>query len=396
MSAKGTWQVKTVLASRASVQAELAELVDASGPAASLTYATSQMFQLGEGEHARGDLRRFHFTIEALKLHQRHGGLTPAQVQHAMSLAQGLLLANGIKRDAPRLAFLHADLQTVLGKLHRRSGRHWLAAWEQGTALDIIAACQPEMLAQHHVLLAQRLARLGQAAAALQHLDQAAAAGPTPLQHFLEQSWRARLYRWSGQPAKAQEIVVQALHAPAKVASRMQSWLWEQACLQLTMSGDASALLTCVGKKGTHPEARFQLEASLWLRAVASRQAVGRLALVRTIARKHGADARKTGVLYKAALALEQCYDPDVPLPVKIAHLGKVLAKASHLAYVEQELLLWAGAARFLARSRVETGAAMALGEYVGLSLRLSSGRERDVLRVAGDMMARRWFYGDE
>ena len=392
MAAKGTWQVKTVIASRASVQAELADMANLSGPIASLNYAASQMFQLGQEEHARSDLRRFHFTIAALKLHQRHGGLTRAQVQHAITLAQGLLLANGIKPDAPRLAFLHADLQSVLGKLHRRRGSHWLAAWEQGGALDIVAACQPALIAEHHVLLAQRLTRLGQAAAALHHLDQAAAAGLTPSQHHLEQTWRARLYRWSGHPAKAQEMVAQALRSAPEVAARTQAWQWEQACLLLTMTGDASALLTCVGKKGTHPQARHQLEASLWLRAVATRQVAGRLVLVRTFARKHGTDARSTGLLYKAALALEQCYHPDVPLSVKLAHLGTALAKASHLAHVEQELLLWAGAARFLARSRVESAAAMALGEYVGLSLRLSSGMERDVLGVAGDMISRRWF----
>ena len=56
---------------------------------------------------------------------------------------------------------------------------------------------------------------------------------------------------------------------------------------------------------------------------------------------------------------------------------------------IDKELLTWAAAARWLARSKAHDFAILAINEYRALSLRLSNGECMDVLGVANDLMER-------
>ena len=66
--------------------------------------------------------------------------------------------------------------------------------------------------------------------------------------------------------------------------------------------------------------------------------------------------------------------------------LGQQLTRVSQLPSVDTELLVWAAAARWLARNRMEGLGALTLQEYRALSLRLSSGAHVDVLGLLPDL----------
>ena len=98
------------------------------------------------------------------------------------------------------------------------------------------------------------------------------------------------------------------------------------------------------------------------------------------------------GFFYEACGVIERCYDGEIPLPFRLKDLGEVLARAAELVTVDKELFLWAAASRWLARIKSFALGKTTLNQYEGLSLRLSDGRDHDVLRCMRDMLERGWY----
>lgn len=348
---------------------------------------------LADDESPRGQLRRFIYIVSALVHHEKHGGLTTAQIKRAVEVARGILQINGVKPGSSRLSFLHGELHLVLSQIYRHEGQHWQAVWEQQMAIYDAKQNLPGGARFQALSLAHRSLRLGHARLALLYYEQANAS--EKLKDSAKESAHlgmAKALRLSGRIEQAKELIAR-LRNDAKLSSNaMRELIWEQICLGAHSTQDLSDMLAGVRTGKMHYDGIFLLEASLWTRAVAQRQWMGRIIKVTTMGRKKDLNARRFGYFYQAVLQIERCYDQDVPLPIRIRELGEILASKDHFTTIDKELLMWVAAARFLARVSSFALASLTLSEYVALSLKLSQGETQDVLGIAADLIERPWF----
>jgi hypothetical protein len=151
-------------------------------------------------------------------------------------------------------------------------------------------------------------------------------------------------------------------------------------------------MLRAIQPKGTHRHAGYMIEAFLWAKSVASRSDWTKMPSMRTLARYRDLEPANTGFFLEAARVIEDCYDDDASIELRLRRLGDVLTRVRELVTVDKELLVWAAATRWLARINFFPVAALALGEYEALSMRLSHWQHPDVLGIVSDMRRRRWY----
>jgi hypothetical protein len=151
-------------------------------------------------------------------------------------------------------------------------------------------------------------------------------------------------------------------------------------------------MVKAIKKGGTHSGSIFVMEAALWFKSVEKRDWLTRGHKTKSLVRRQQDRPDTSSQFYKSCAALEDSYNSKIPLPIRLDQLGRVLANSHLLLTMDKELLVWASAARFLARVSALGLASLALQEYVSLSIRLSSGRSKDALGICSDMLDRPWF----
>lgn len=141
-----------------------------------------------------------------------------------------------------------------------------------------------------------------------------------------------------------------------------------------------------------HHDYGYILEAFLWSRVSSNRNWMDRFSTIRAVGHSLKLRARDYGLQYTCAIAIQRCYDAERPYLHRLRALGKALSKVSRLPTVDRELLVWAAATRWLARTKAYGLAAVTLAEYEGLSLRLTYGASTDSLGMMQDMADRPWY----
>src|SRR5262249_46003728 len=129
-----TWTQKLVTACQSEVRAELVQIQESKGVHARLQAALRAIADLDADDTGQGRLRRYVYVMSALVHHERHGGLTPAQINRLVDLGYAILQAQGVVLGSKHLGSLYGDLHLIKSQILRLEGASWPAAWEQEMA----------------------------------------------------------------------------------------------------------------------------------------------------------------------------------------------------------------------------------------------------------------------
>ena len=389
---KVQWTEKQITIEKAVIKAELDQVSDLKGHKQRLRHALQQVKVLEEDDTPVGRLRLYIYIMSALVQHQRQPGLTMTQIDLLVAMAHALLQTQGIRPSVSKLSFLYGELHQARSLIHRRDGEQWLSAWEQQLA-EFLSRNAPSGGAGFGALaLGNRSLRLGNAAVAFHEFLAAEAAGLEDAQRFHALIGRMRALRLGGYPEHAARFANEiASDAAAPEAMRLEAQ-WEKLCADVTLTADLAPMTAAVRRGGSHYTGSYIVECYLWCAAAKKKEWVERLPKMRTLARNATIRPRRLGFYFEAALVLEDCYDTDIPLVIRLKKLGDIMARVKGFVNIDKEILVAAVAGRWLARIHSFPLAVLVLKEYEALCLRLSDGRVSDALGVAADLMEADWF----
>jgi hypothetical protein len=388
------WTRPRIDAIKRAVKAELDQAAEGGQSKQRLSLALRRVAELENDVTPDGQIQRLIYVISSLVHHARYGGLSRAQVKKARDLANTILRTHGVLPGASRLDFLYGELHLILSQIYRKFGLQWQAAWEHQQALYRSRRSAGSHDGFEALGMGNRALRLGHAPLALSEFHRAETGDLPPSDLEKVRLGIAKTLRLSGDFTGAREALERLGATNLSDEARLEA-AWEGHCLAAATERTLAPMIAAVRRHGTHRQGIYVLEASLWAKVAADREWLEKVMTVRSMAKHPDLRPQRFGFFYAAAGELDRCYDVGIPLPLRMEALGDVLAGSAKLTTVDKELLIWAAAARFLARSHAHSHAALALSEYVSLSLKLSGGRSRDALGLMGDMCERDWFHND-
>ena len=134
----------------------------------------------------------------------------------------------------------------------------------------------------------------------------------------------------------------------------------------------------------------------MWSQAVRLRNWSQSLPKAQTMARKKELQAKNLGFFLKATLEFENCLETCIPFVSRLNNLGKILDQTNRFVAIDRELLFYVASVRWLAKNHSYQLAEATLNQYEALNLKLSDGRSKDVLNIAGDLYSRFWYKSQE
>lgn len=386
---RNPWRKKIILETKKQIKTQLDTLYDPKDPSVRLNFALSCIKDLESDFGAKAQLKRYVYIVSALVHHERYGGLSTKQVQRLFDLAYATLRVQGIRPGSSKLGSLYGDLHLVISQIYRRDGQHWEAAWEQQVSLYLSQRAPTGGKGFQSFALAIRALRLGHADFALDELDRS-------LQQGLPDNIKARAilekikaFRLSGNPEKAEAFSLKEFQELSPNKDELQEFHWEALCRQVCESAKVDSIVRAVQKGKSHHDYTYLCEAFLWSRVVQTREYLERFPTVRSLARDPHLKTKKKGFFSQTLNVIEELYDHSIPHALKIKKIGKILAQTHMHLNIELELLVWAAVARWLFRNRSHGFASLVLHEYQARSLKLSKGKNEDVLGVVADLLGK-------
>lgn len=379
------WQSTKLAAIKEDVTRRMGEAMLSGGPEARLETALTEIVNLEGASDAVSQQRRFVLIVAALAHHARWGGLNRTQAVQLGQIGEALLKTNGVDPVTSTLSHLWGELRLANSQILRKDGDHWNAAWEQHYSYYLSKRSPVGNKAFHALAIATRSLRLGHLDMALEAFGQAERGQITPRNVELARLGRIQCSRLSLRLDEAKELT-QDMTGWASLSDTARRELeWEEACLAAQESGSLDQIVRMVDKGGSHRTGTYLLEAFLWSRAVPSRRYEERVPRVANMRRFAAEDIKSSDAMqafYECCLALERAYESERPLSTRLEALGKALERSAVMPSVDKELLLLAGAVRWLMRHKQANFAALVVAEYRSRSLALTGGRSRDALNL--------------
>lgn len=373
-----------------SEKSQIKKLLDgvSKDPEDRLFYVLEQLTSLQDSTDPQILLRRYYLALNALLIHIQKGGLTESKVNGLIEMAHSILTAQRIEPFSSKLSFLYEELHMIRGQASRKDGQHWASAWEHQIAQLLPGKHARIESGIHHLIMGNRLFRLGYLSQALKSFEEAFLR-----KDFLNASQlaqvmlgRIKAHRLRGDYDEAMRCIEEFSKAESILSDAMKLEIeWESMCLEICKTGDVKDILKSASSSGRHRDATYVVEAFFWKSVVKKAPSRFKIPAMRTIIKYEDMDTKSLGLFYKAAVALERCYDEDLPVVRKLENLRDILIRTSELITIDKELLVWAAAARWLHQVNYRGLENLALQEYKQLSKRLSDGKTEDSLGVLSD-----------
>ena len=166
---------------------------------------------------------------------------------------------------------------------------------------------------------------------------------------------------------------------------------WESVCLKLAQSADLSEMVALCKPGEPHYTASYLLELFLWSHAVPSLAFRQNLVKMNTLGRKKELDLKSHTKLFRFCTGIEAVYCSNLLFATKLERMQQIVDLIPQFSAPATKLLAWLTVARWLALNNNFSLAALALGEYRGLALKLSDGASVDVLGIAHDLLGKGW-----
>jgi hypothetical protein len=386
------WQLKKIDQTKKDIKQELDEISAQKGPKERFA-AIMRGIRNYETSTEAGDLLILYvYIMSALVHHKNHGGLQPSQIKKMTGRAYSLLQMQDIQPETSQLGFLYGEIHMALSQIHRKSGEHLTAAWEQQLSHHVAKKNPPGGDQYQALAKAIRAMRLGQISRALFEYTNADDPSLPDRQRQAAKLGRVRCLRLMGHFESARTMIAQYLREDEHPDRYYLELMWEDMCVDASVGCNLGRMIQAVQRRGSHYQAVYLVEAHLWALAVPQRHWLKRLPKVATIARNKNLQAKDLGFFLKVMLQLEECYDSSIPLVVRLKSLGQIIHDGNQFIAIDRQLLFYIAAARWLARVHSPTLAAIMLGEYEGYSRQISHGRHRDIFLIADDLMDRPWY----
>ncbi len=391
MTRKGreAWKKIAIDETKKAIKVELDAILKQSGEAERLNYILEQIQHLEAAEDSDQLLRRFIFIVSALVHHDRHGGLGKRQIQDLSNLGQAILRVAGIKPGHSQVSFLYSELHTIMSDIHHSNSEILQALWERQLAAQM-AVMPPEHMARQNLGMGIYALRLGNTALALHFMDRALSNCEDGKTGDTIRVWMVKSLRISGQ-LEAADRKAQDVDADITNDNCRQELDWEKCCLQSSSTGDLNEMMSLLRKHKASYSSSYKLELYLWAAGHKKTQWLERLPKISSLVGSRVIESQKNAQLFAVTHSLEEAYDSEIPFAKRLIDIKKILPKISELYYIDQEILVWNALARWLYRSRHYQLAAIAFYEYKSLCLKLSEGRDADVLRLASDLLEVDW-----
>lgn len=344
---------------------EVELLAGGDSPQTRLKFLLAQIDELAKETSPSLRLREILATIEALRHHSLHGGLKPSQVNWLTSQIMGHLKTLRIERRESHLSGLYRDVLWVLARLDAKNGRVLEAA---------LKIYQGDFYAQRNRVPESDEDRLHGAAILLRE------GCVEPALAQIEDMVTPEATRLRARCAWLRGDLPAALRLLAGQGSGSSPSAWLSTLISRLDDGSLPALLRDTSKRGSHYESTRILMARLL--QMAAGHSVSEEAPVGALRRRRQLDFSACELLAQACSALEMLDQASLPLPGRIEAVIDAMNDAVRLPEVEQELVVWAAAARKLRAARAEIAAKIAEGRYQALSFKVSAGRSTDALGV--------------
>ncbi len=332
-------------------------------------------------------LQRFVLSMSALAEHLRQGGLRPTDVSRLSESIRGILLLQKIHPTSSRLGFLHCQHQALMSQLHQEQGELWQSAWCQYLA-EMWSKYAPRHDQFLHLRgMGRRNLRIGFGKGAMQQLTDALKIASTDPERLTVLNSLANAARLCGQIQQWQELRQQLQSQFAGSLDPLE-WEWEDQCHQVAhekCSVKELNRLTQIGRP--HHHASYVVEARLYTYASTEKSRLTDLRKMSTLIRTGVLTQGNSGVGYRALAALEDCYDYDIPLEIRLQGLEGVLQRTGELASIEKELLVLGAAARWLHRSHISQLRELVMHRYRSLVFGLTGQDRTDPLGIVQDIL---------
>ncbi|WP_234996079.1 hypothetical protein [Pseudobacteriovorax antillogorgiicola] len=373
------WTEKLVEQFKEDIKAELDHVENQEGQEGRDRVIQARIAQLEQGTDSESLLQLYIYLVSSLVLHVRTKNLTPQRVKKTITLANSILLAQGIKENTSRLSFLHGELHSIWSQIEWQGGHHWQAAWHQFLGYQVTRGANHREQGFQQLTMANRALRLG-------HVD-SALEGYYKAQDLLSGDWLdkcqvniIRSLRLADRRDESRSIIESTLAKTEISPSLHSEIIWEKLVHDLLDNGDLNPMLKSVKKKQPHHSTSHIIEVCLWAMIHPSKNWLQRIPSLENLKRKPDLKPARGDIFYEAAKTIFECYDSDIPLNRRLTSLGEKLALQNTQLNVDKELLVWAASTRWLIRSRNQILTKITLKEYQSLCQKLSSGKSIDLL----------------
>jgi hypothetical protein len=381
------WTLRLIEDEKAKLRDSLAEFNKPdTSPAARLDFLSERIRDLDSDDTALGQLQRFITIIAVFLHHERFGGLTDRVIGGLTRVAEAILKTQGIQEKSSRLAFLHGELHLALSQVYRKDGKHWLAAWEQQLGYYSAKIDPAGGLAFQALAMGNRMIRLGNGPTALRLFTLAETSEPKPSVFERARINRILTLRLLTRCDEAANLASDSLKITTLHPEIRKEVIWENAVRTALQSGSLAPVCSLVSQGSTHHDASYLIEAGLYAKVFAQRAWMERLPKMKYLARKPNMHPQRLGYIFRCAAQLDDCYDYEIPIAVRLRKLGEILKNTNRLISVTGELLVLAAAARWLNRAHASDLATLVYDEYRALSMRLTGGQKDDSLGIISDI----------
>jgi hypothetical protein len=372
------------------LKAEVKLLLSQMKPTEKHEYIMQNILELEKHLDPQSQAKRFVFIMSALVNHVSHNTLKDSGDNYLRELALTILKIQGIVPGASRLSYLYSEVLMVSSQIHFKNNSFIDAAWEQQAARYASVRDDFGDEAFQSFSLAIRMMGLGHTRLAAVHYERAE---QSPVHFFRARIGRIKCCRLM-QDFDAGKVLIAEAKQLKGTEKQMNEILWEEALWEATQSKDMQCILNFVKRNKKIMRGYFTAEAVLWFRVVNNTQYMKRLPKYLYLAKTKVIDSKTLGALHKAIVSICECYDSKIPSVYRIRNLGVVINQIENVKTVEWRLLIWAAAARWLARYNYLALAAICLQEYQALSSKVSSGHTLDALNLMSDLFEKAWFTG--
>ena len=388
----GQWNNKNIDLVKAEVKSQLDSVEAESGPKARFAKIISCIRAREASTSPHELLELYVYIVSALIHHKKWGGLSDSQIKKMLGLAYSLLQIQGIQPETSTLGFLYGEIHMALSQIYRTNGDHFAAAWEQQVSHQVSKRSPPGGESYQSLAKAIRAFRLGQIDRAYSEYLSVESNNASPKNNERAMIGRIRCMRLK-KNFEACKTLIDNLFEHHNISTKFALELeWELYCIHASQDANLEPMIKSIQKKGTHHQAVYIMEAFLWALAWPQRNWVERLPKMSTVARNKELGAKSNPFFLKAVSCLEDCQDSSIPFIIRIKALGNILKSSNEFLAIDRELLFYIASSRWLAKSHSKTLAATVLGEYEGLSAKITQGSSADVLNIAQDLMERSWF----
>lgn len=395
---KTRWEKKDIDAAKAYIRTQIIEYEQEHGKKKTVDFLKAQIHRYGEESDARSQQYLLLTIINALAFNDRNGGFKEQEAKTLVQIAYGVLQANGIATFTSKFAYLYGDIHRIRSNTLFRAGDFWRSSWDLQIAVEVSGTSEALGSIKHTfdlISMGTRSMRLGHCAAAARYFESAESHGCTDEFFEIARSQRITSLRLQGHFEAAKALIEETKADARSRAKLLLDAAWESKCHLASQAGDLSEIVKATRRGEAHYTVPFIMEAYLWMLAMAGERWKDQFPKIASLPRRQGLSHDKSDLTFQVVSVIEDCQDASIPILSRLSQIETILDDLHRLDRIEIQLLCFVAICRWLANQSCFHLANLLLNEYMGTSLKISGGKSRDVLRIAGDLLLAPWYIRD-